>query len=271
MSSAPLDLAAVTNKQKSVWGSGDFNVLALKTMVVSDALCAALDPQAGQKVLDVACGSGNGALVAARRACDVTGIDYVGSLVERAKVRAAAEGTTIDFREADAQALPFPDSSFDVVMSVFGVMFAPDQEKSAAELLRVCKPGGKIGLATWMPEGFGGDFFKTVRTYAPPPEGLKPPTRWGTEAGLRELLGGGTSALVHERRTFIQHFRSTDHALETMFRYFGPIVRAHENQDEKGRAALRKDVADCFSRFNKGGNGPPAFECAYMSTIATRK
>lgn len=271
MGTPPLDLAAVTNKQREAWGTGDFNVFALKTMAVAEAICTALDPQAGQRVLDVACGSGNAALVAARRHCDVAGIDYVPTLVERAKVRAAAEGTPIDFREADAQALPFPDASFDVVASVFGVMFAPDQEKAAAELLRVTKPGGKIGLATWVPEGFGGDFFKTVKTYAPPPEGLKPATRWGTDAGLKELLGGGVSSLAIEKKVFTQHYRSMDHLLHLFQTYFGPVATAMAKLDEKGRAAMRKDLEATFAKHNRGTDGTLALHCEYVQAIAVRK
>ncbi|MCE9582373.1 MAG: class I SAM-dependent methyltransferase [Planctomycetes bacterium] len=267
----PLDLAAVTNKQKQAWGTGDFNVFALKTMAVAESLCAALDPRSGQKVLDVATGSGNAALVAARRHCDVTGIDFAPSLVERAKLRATAEGTPIDFREADAQALPFPDGSFDVVTSVFGVMFAPDQEKAAAELLRVTKPGGKIGLATWAPDGFGGDFFKTVRTYAPPPEGLKPPTRWGTEAGLKELLGGGVTSLAMEKETFFQHYRSMEHLVHLFETYFGPVAMAASKLDDAGRVAMRKDLAACFAKYNRGTDGTLVLECGYVQTTAVRK
>lgn len=270
MPTATPDFAAITDKQRAAWGTGDFNVIAVKTMAVADSLCAALNPHAGQKVLDVACGSGNAALVAARRHCDVAGIDYVASLVERAKARAAAEGTAVDFREADAQELPFPDAAFDVVMSVFGVMFAPDQEKAAAELLRVTKPGGKIGLATWMPEGFGGDFFRTLRSYAPPPAGLKPGTRWGTEQGLRELLGAGTSSLTLEKRTFTQHFRSMDHLLDLFFRYFGPVIRASESLDAAGRESLRRDVMGVFTKYNRATDGTVAMECEYMQVVAKR-
>lgn len=271
MTAATPDFAAITDRQRAGWGAGDFNVIALQTMSVADALCAALDPRAGQRVLDIACGSGNAALVAARRNCDVAGIDYVASLVERARVRAAAEGTAVDFREADAQKLPFPDASFDVVLSVFGVMFAPDQEKSAAEMLRVTKPGGRIGLATWMPEGFGGDFFRTIKTYAPPPEGLKPGTRWGTGQGLHELIGAGTSSLDLTRQSFTQHFRSMDHLLDVFFRFFGPIVRAMETLDAAGRESLRRDVTAVFAKHNRAKDGTVAMECEYMRVVATRK
>src|SRR5688572_1145589 len=209
-----VDYAAITQRQQTTWSTGDFNVLALSVMPVSDALVLAVDPHAGERVLDIACGSGNTALVAARRNTDVSGIDYVPALIERAKQRASAEGTKIHFQTADAQALPFPDESFDVVLSVFGVMFAPDQEKAAQELVRVTRRGGRIGLGNWMPEGYGGDFFRAHSKYVPPPEGLKPGVRWGTEAGARELLGAHTSALTFERRTFFQYFRSEAHALE---------------------------------------------------------
>src|SRR2546428_12287168 len=189
----------------------------------SEAVVAAVNPHAGARVLDVACGSGNTALVAARRFCEVTGIDFVASLVERARQRAATDGVKAEFREGDAQALPFPNATFDAVFSTFGVMFAPNQELAAIELLRVCKPGGRIGLANWMPTEYGGDFFRTIAKYVPPPAGLKPALRWGTEEGLRELLGSGTSAIPTERRSVTMYYRSIDHAIETFRPYFRPM------------------------------------------------
>jgi SAM-dependent methyltransferase len=179
MSQQPdIDYQAVTARQKEVWASGDFHEIARQNVIMAEALCAAVDPHGGERELDIACGSGTAALVAARRYCAVTGIDYVPALVERAGQRAAAEGFDVDFRLADAQALPFPDASFDVVLSVYGVQFAPDQARAAAEMLRVCRPGGRIGLATPMPKGWSGDFFATNARYMPPPPGLQPPLRW---------------------------------------------------------------------------------------------
>lgn len=190
-----VDYQAITARQKEVWDTGDFHEIARQNVVMAEALCAAVDPHGGHRMLDIACGSGTAALVAARRYCEVTGIDYVPTLIERAKRRAAVDGFDVDFRVADAQALPFQDASFDVVLSVYGVQFAPDQERAASEMLRVCRPGGRIGLATPIPKGWSGDFFATNAKYMPPPPGIKSPLRWGTEDGLDELLGAGTSSI----------------------------------------------------------------------------
>ena len=201
------------------------------------------------------------------RYCDVAGIDYEPSLVERARERARAEGSVIDFREADAQALPFEDGAFDVVLSVFGVMFAPDQEKAARELVRVCRPGGKIGLASWMPTEFGGDLFRAHAGLVPPPAGLKPGVRWGTEEGLRELLGDQVT-LTLERATFTQYFHSIDHALEIFRTYFGPSVRAAA---AVGVETWDKAIGEVFRKYDRGTGGTTALECGYLRAIAVKK
>lgn len=266
------DFAAVTNRQQQTWATGDFNVIALSIFPVSEQLVEAVDPHAGQRVLDVACGSGNAALIAARRYCDVTGVDYVPALVERARQRAAAEGSSIDFRVGDAQALPVADAAFDVVLSVFGVMFAPDQAQAASELPRVCRSGGRIGLANWMPEGWGGDLVRAFSKHLPPPPAeLKPPLRWGTEEGVRELLGTGTSAISTEKRTFMWHYRTLDQALDVFFTYYGPTARAFGAADAGGRAALRRDIGEVFERYNEATDGTCAMRCEYLQIIATRR
>jgi ubiquinone/menaquinone biosynthesis C-methylase UbiE len=266
----PIDYRAITARQQATWATGDFNELARQIIPVSEALVRACDPRAGQRVLDVACGSGNAALIAARRYCDVSGIDYVPSLIERAALRAAAEGTPIDFRVGDAQALAYPDAHFDVVLSVFGVMFAPDQERAAAELLRVCRPGGRIGLCCWVPEGFGGELFKIVGRYVPPPAGLKPPVRWGTEAGLTELLGAGTSSIAVEKRVTHQYYRSMDHAIEVFGTYLGPLSRALQMLDAPNQASLRRDVVSFLEKYNRATDGTAVLEGEYLEIIATR-
>lgn len=267
---ANLDYAAITHKQREVWAAGDFSVVALAIMPAAEALVASADPHAGQRVLDVACGSGNVALVAARRYCEVTGLDYVPSLLERARARAAAEGTPIRFVEGDAQALPFDDDSFDFVLSTFGVMFAPDQERAASELVRVCRPGGTIGLASWTPEGAIGDFFRLVSRYTPPPPaGLKPPVRWGTRAGLAELFGERVTASRAESRIVTEYFHSVDHAVDVFRRFFGPTVRAFEALDEDGRRALAGDMAELFARENRAHDGTLALPLEYLETILT--
>ena len=175
------DLGAVKTRQQGAWSSGDYAIVGTTLQIVGETLCEALDLRAGQKVLDVAAGNGNVTLAAARRWCEVVSTDYVPALLERGRGRAAAEGLAIEFRQADAEALPFVDASFDVVVSTFGVMFTPDQDKAAAELLRVCRPGGKVGLANWTPDGFIGQLFKTIGKHAPPPVGVRSPALWGVE------------------------------------------------------------------------------------------
>ena len=210
----PIDLAAVKAKQQAAWDSGDYSVVGTTLQIVGEALCEAVDLRSAERVLDVACGNGNAALAAARRFGQVTGVDYIPALLARAASRAAADGLTLDLREGDAEALPFPDGAFDVVLSTFGVMFAPDQERAARELLRVCRHGGRIGLANWTPDGFVGQMFKVVGAYVPPPAGLRGPALWGTEARLAELFGTGSRELRAQRRDFTFRYRSTAHWLE---------------------------------------------------------
>ena len=266
------DFKTLTERAQATWATGDFNEIGRGIVPVSEALCETLDPHPGQRVLDVACGAGNAAIVAARRHCETIGLDFVPALIDRAKLRAAAEGLQIDFRVGDAQALPFPDQTFDVVMSVFGVIFAPDQERAANEMLRVCKPGGKIGVVAWMPEDFGGEFFSTVGKYLPPPPpGFKPPLRWGTDAGLHELLGHGASSIKAERRSTLSYYRSLDHGVDVFCRYFGPVVRALSMLDADKQAALRKDIAGVFSRYNRATDGTLIFEAQYLQAVITRR
>jgi len=266
------DFAAVTSRQQQTWATGDFNVIALSVIGASEQLVEALDPRPGQRVLDVACGSGNASIIAARRYCDVTGVDYVPELLERARQRAAAEGTQVDFREGDAQALPLPDSSFDVVKSVFGVMFPPNQTQTANELLRVCRPGGRIGLANWTPDGWGGDLFRALSRHLPPaPPGMKPGVRWGTDDGIRELLGEGVSDIQLTRRECVQHYRSLDHALDLFFTYYGPTARPYAAADAAGRAALRQDVAAVFQKYDEATDGTCVMRGEYLQVLATRR
>ena len=265
-----LDLKAITERQQAAWATGDFNELARQLLPVSESLVRAVDPRPGSRVLDVACGTGNAALVAARRYCEVTGIDFVPSFVERAMVRAAAEGTPIDFRVGDAQALPFPDGGFDAVLSVFGVMFAPDQERAAGELLRVCRSKGRIGLSCWTPEGFGGEFFRVVSRYVPPPEGLKPPARWGTKAGVSELLGAGASSLATETRLAHQHYRSIEHAIEVFSTHLGPVTRAMQTLDAANQAGLRRDLTAFLAAHNRASDGTLELAGEYLEIVVAR-
>ena len=262
------DYDSITKGQQETWSSGDFNEIARQNVVMAEALCEAVDPHPGQRVLDVACGSGTAALVAERRYCEVTGLDYAPGLIERAKVRARANGQDVDFQVGDAQDMPFPDDSFDVVLSVYGVQFAPDQERAARELLRVCKPGGKIGLASPIPEGWSGDWFAAHAQYVPPPPGIESPLRWGTGDGLDELLGEGTQSVENTHRTARQYYRSVDHAVEVFSTYFGPTITALDKLDAEGQVELRNDLREVFSRYNRATDGTAIVENRYLQTCA---
>jgi len=263
-----VDFGVITKNQKVTWGSGDFNQIARQNWAMGEALVKAVDPYPGQHVLDVACGSGTAALVAERRYCKVTGLDYVPELIERAKWRAEANGQEVDFVVGDAQELPFPDNSFDVILSVYGVQFAPDQEKAASEMLRVCKPGGIIGLAGPAPEGWSGDFFATHGRYNPPPPDVKSPLQWGTEEGVNQLLGPGCLSIESNKRTSIQYYRSTDHAVEVFGQWFGPTLRAKEILGREDQQKLLNDLKEVFERYNRADNGTAIVENIYLETIA---
>jgi SAM-dependent methyltransferase len=262
------DFPRITRAQQETWATGDFHEISRQNAWMAEDLVRTVDPHAGERVLDVACGSGTAALVAARRYCEVTGIDYVPALIERARRRADAWGFDVDFRVADAQDLPFDRDAFDHVVSVYGVQFAPDQERAAAEMLRVCRPGGSIALATPIAQGWSGEFFGIHARYAPPPPGLHPPLRWGTEAGLEELLGSGTSSIRSEERVSVQYYRSIDHAVQVFLTYFGPAVRTAGKLDDSGRQALASELHDVFARHNRATDGTAAVENRYLLTIA---
>ena len=219
-----IDLAVLKARQQAAWSSGDYSVIGTTLQIVGEDLCEALDVRSGQRVLDVAAGNGNASLAAARRWCEVTSIDYVAALLERARERAQAERLAMTFREADAEALPFPDESFDVVLSTFGVMFTPDQERAAKELVRVCNRGGKIGLASWTPEGFIGQIFKTIGRHLPP-AGAKPPARWGTRAGIADLFEPLVFSIHTAQRHFTFRYRSPEHWLEVFRSFYGPVLK----------------------------------------------
>ncbi|WP_035985149.1 class I SAM-dependent methyltransferase [Leptolyngbya sp. KIOST-1] len=269
--SAGIDYQTITAHQQETWATGNFHEIARQNTSMAIALCEAVDPHPCDRGLDVACGSGTAALVAARRYCEMTGIDYVPALIERARQRAAAEGFEIDFDLADAQALPFAEASFDFVLSVYGVQFAPDQEQAARELLRVCRPGGKIGLASPMPQGWSFDFFSALARYRPPPPGLSSPLRWGTEQGLEALLGEGCHAIASEQRTSVLYFRSVDHATEVFLTYFGPAIRASQGSATAAQEHLRDDLRAVFSRYNRATDGTAAMENQFLLTMAYRE
>lgn len=270
MSDAP-DLAAVTEAQQQIWSKGDFAMVANLVYFPSEQLIEALGIVPGERVLDVASGSGNAAIAAARRSWgNVVSSDYVPALLERGRERAAAERLEIEFVEADAQALPFEDACFDVVTSVYGAMFAPDQEQTASELLRVTKPGGRIGMGNWCPDGSVGTMFKTISKHAPPPPGVASPLLWGTEEHLRGLFGDGISELRTERRTSRQPFRSPDHYIEFFRTYFGPTQMAYERVGPEGEEALTGDLKSFLEAANTAGDRAMVLEADYLEVIATR-
>lgn len=270
MSEQP-DLKAVTQVQQQIWSKGDFAMVASLVYNVSESLAEALELIPDERVLDVACGSGNGAIAAARRTWGNTvGADYVPALLERGRERAAAERLEIEFVEADAQDLPFEDASFDVAMSIFGAMFAPDQEKTAAELLRVVKPGGRIGMGNWSPDGGVGTMFQIIAKHAPPPPGIASPLAWGTEERLRELFGDGIADLRVEHRPSRQPFRSADHYIEFFRTYFGPTQMAYERVGSEGEQALTDDLRAFLEAANTGGDRALVLEADYLEIVATR-
>ena len=265
------DYAAVKTRQRAAWSSGDYAVVGTTLQIVGEALCEALDLRSGQRVLDVAAGNGNVSLAAARRWCNVVSTDYVGALLTRGRERAAAERLAIEFREADAEALPFADASFDAVVSTFGVMFTADQDKAAAELVRVCKPGGKIGLANWTPDGFIGQLFKTIGKYMPPPAGVKSPALWGTGARITEFFGAQASSIQLEQRDFVFRYRSAQHWLDVFKSYYGPLLKTFGALDPEARTALTDDLFALIKRFNRSGDKTMVVPSEYLEVVVTRQ
>ena len=265
------DLAAIKERQQRAWASGDYTVFGATLLIMSELLCEAVDIRPGQEVLDVATGSGNTALAAARRFAEVTGIDYVPALLDRGRERAAAERLPVVFRKGDAESIPSPDASFDVVLSTVGVMFAPDQEKAASELLRVCRPGGKIGLANWTPDGFAGELGSLFGSYLPPSPGLKPPALWGTEHRLRELFGNEAYHLNSVPRSFVFRYRSVRHYLEVLQTQLGPTREAFRTLGPAERKNLAGDVAGLVDRFNRSGEGTMVVPSDYLEVVVTKR
>jgi ubiquinone/menaquinone biosynthesis C-methylase UbiE len=268
--SATPNYAAIKGRQQQTWASGDYHVIASLIVPVSERLCDTVDLRAGERVLDVATGSGNTAIAAARRLCEVTGLDYVPALLERGRARAAAEGLRVTFEKGDAEALPVADASYDVVLSTFGAMFAPNQEQAARELLRACRPGGRIGLASWTPDGWIGEMLRIVGRHVPPPAGLRPPTRWGTEEGVRELFGHGIVAPRATRQSFVWRFASAQQYLDLFRTYYGPVLKAFGALDGTGQEALARDLVEAVERFNRSEDGTLLVPSEYLEIVATK-
>jgi ubiquinone/menaquinone biosynthesis C-methylase UbiE len=271
ISSPAIDLAAVKTRQQAAWSTGDYAVVGTTLQIVGENLCEALDLRAGSRVLDVAAGNGNASLAAARRWCDVTSTDYVGSLLESGRARAQAEGHSIRFQEADAENLPFADASFDAVMSTFGVMFTPNQDKAASELARVCKPGGRIGLANWTPESFIGQVFKSIGQYIPPAPGVRSPALWSTKTSLGELFGATANEIQTTRRQFTFRYRSPAHWIEVFRTYYGPMNKTFGALDAGKQAAFIRDLLALMERDNRSGDGTLVLPSEYLEVVIVRK
>jgi len=265
------DLTALKARQKAAWSSGNYAVVGTTLQIVGEQLCEALDLRSGSKVLDVAAGNGMVSLAAARRWCDVTSTDYVPALLECGRTRAAAEGFSIQFQEADAESLPFADASFDVVVSTFGVMFTPNQMQAAAELTRVCKPKGRIGLANWTPDGFIGQVFKTLGKYLPPPAGAKSPALWGTRAALEEMFNTQATSIKAESRMFNFRYRSPENFLDIFKTYYGPVLKAFAALDEASRQQLHNDLYALIVRMNRSGDSTMVVPSEYLEVVITRR
>jgi ubiquinone/menaquinone biosynthesis C-methylase UbiE len=263
------DLEVVKDRQKRTWSAGDYAIVGATLQIVSEQLCETADLRPGGRVLDVATGNGGTAIAAARRFCVVTGADYVPELLERARDRARAERFSIAFDVADAEALPYPDRSFDAVLSTFGVMFTADHERAASELVRVCRPGGVIAMANWAPDGFIGRLFKTIGAHNPPPAGVASPLLWGTEGHVRRLLGDAIVDMRIIPREFVFRYRSADHFLEVFRTYYGPMLKAFEALADDGREALAADIHALVDELNTSGD-QLIIPSAYLEIVATR-
>lgn len=268
---AQTDLAALKARQQLAWSSGDYARIGSTLQIVGESLCEALDLRPGQKVLDVAAGNGNASLAAARRWCDVVATDYVPALLANASTRAAADGLELSFQEADAEALPFTDASFDVVVSTFGVMFTPDQDRAAAEMLRVCRPGGRIGLANWTPDGFIGQLFNTIGRHVPPPAGTRSPALWGTPARIAEMFEAQSSSIRTAPRQFVFRYPSPQHWIEYFRTWYGPVLKAFAALDVPAQEALGKDLADLAGKFNRSGDQTMVVPGEYLEIVIARR
>ena len=269
MADGTVDFDAIKVKQQAAWATGDFAVIGSALLLASELVCEAMDVRSGWRVLDVAAGHGNSSLAAARRGCRVVSTDYVPALLERGKIRAAAEGFRMEFLEADAENLPFGDGEFDAVISTVGVMFAPNQQRAANELMRVCKVGGKIGLVNWTPAGFVGQIFKTIGKYVPPAPGLKPPFVWGTEDGLKELFAGAAKLEI-VRKVYTFRALSTEDWLETFKTYYGPMNKTFGALDAGGQAGLRADLLALAGGLNRAEDGTMALPGEYLEVVVTK-
>jgi ubiquinone/menaquinone biosynthesis C-methylase UbiE len=265
------DLETIKTRQRATWAAGDFGIIGTTLQIVGESLSEAVDLRSGSKVLDVAAGNGNASLAAARRWCDVTSTDYVPALLENGRQRALGERLPITFREADAEALPFADASFDVVLSSFGVMFAPNHAQAASELVRVCRPGGKIGLANWTPRGFIGRLFGVVGRHVPPPAGLISPARWGTEEHLQALFGHAAREIRVTPRDFMFRYSSPQHWVEVFRTWYGPVHKAFAALPPQRQPELERDLIALIVEFNVSGDTTMVVPGEYVEAVIVRR
>lgn len=266
----PVDFAAIKRRQQGIWASGDYAVIGTTLQIVGEHLAEAVDLRAGERVLDVAAGNGNATLAAARRFAQVTSTDYVPDLLEKGAKRARADGLDVEFQVADAENLPFADGAFDVALSSFGVMFAPDQAKSAREMTRVVRSGGRIGLANWTPGGFIGELFRLIAAYVPPATGLRSPVLWGTEPHIVELFGPDAADIESERRIFNFRYRSPAHWIEMFRNFYGPTCKAFAALDPERQASLSRDISNLLEHRNVGGTHSLVVPAEYLQVVVTR-
>jgi SAM-dependent methyltransferase len=265
------EIDAISRRQQAIWSAGDFHVIGVGQLIVGEILCEEIVLTAGARVLDVGCGAGNTSLAAARRMARVSGIDIVPALLDRARRRAEAEGLELDLREGDAQAVPYPDASFDVVLSTFGAMFAPDHERTASELLRVCRPGGTIGMANWTPQSFVGDLFRLTATFVPPSVPTRPAVEWGSGPRLRELFGDHLTSLRLSDHVWRHRFHSAGQWLEVFRNWFGPILRAFEALDEPRAAEYARELIALVHRHNRATDGTVLAAYEYVNVIGVKR
>jgi ubiquinone/menaquinone biosynthesis C-methylase UbiE len=265
------DIGAIKQRQQATWASGDYHMIGTQIAIVSELLIESLDLRSTERVLDVATGSGNAAMAAARRGCEVVGLDYVPALLDRARRRVEADGLEAEVGVGDAEDLPFADGAFDVVSSVFGAMFAPDQERTARELARVTRSGGRIGLVAHTPDGFIGQLFRTNARHVPPPAGIRSPISWGTEERLRELFDGRIREIRTEKKTYVFRYRSAADYLQYWRRYYGPTLKAFEAVGDAGRAALEADLLYLIATFNEASDGTMVVPTEYLEAVIVKR
>jgi SAM-dependent methyltransferase len=265
------DFGAIKQRQQATWASGDFAVIGVTLQIVGESLAEAADVRAGEQVIDIAAGNGNATLAAAHRFARVTSTDYVPALLEKGRARAAAEGLAVEFREADAEALPFADASFDVALSTFGIMFTPNHAQSASEMMRVLRPGGRAGMANWTPEGFIGQLFKTIGKHVPPPAGVKSPGLWGTEDHLQQLFGERAARIGAQRKIFNFRYESAAHWLQIFRDFYGPVHKAFGALDDAGKQALEGDLLALLERSNTAGAASLVVPAEYLEVVITKR